>query len=106
MADHREVRYERLYVKVPGQDRLRKAAGGRLRHLLADGWREIERNQQHDFITVHLERTGHVPLMTRIPKPPPMAPRPPRDGRGGPGGRRGGPGFGPGRGAPRGPAPA
>ena len=31
-----EVRHERLYVKVPGGDRLRKSAAGRLRYLLAN----------------------------------------------------------------------
>jgi len=38
-----EVRYEHLYVKVPGTDKLRKTADGRLRSLLTDGWREIQR---------------------------------------------------------------
>src|SRR3954454_10323006 len=61
MGENKEVRFERLYVKVPGTDRLRKTAEGRLRHLLNDGWREIERSQTSDYVEVHLERAGHVP---------------------------------------------
>ncbi len=49
MGDFKEVRYERLYVMVPGSDKLRKTAGGRLQHLLNDGWREIERSQTGDY---------------------------------------------------------
>lgn len=123
MAGNRfEVRYEHLYVKVPGTDKLRKTAAGRLRHLLADGWREVKRIQDTDFITVRLERTGHKAPMKDIPYVAPQAPRPRRDpmgrgndrrtggGPGGPGGRGpGGPGGrGPGGGqnAPASPAPA
>jgi hypothetical protein len=39
MADYREIIHERLYVKVPGGDSLRKTAASRLKHLLANGWR-------------------------------------------------------------------
>jgi hypothetical protein len=95
MGDNKEVRYERLYVKVPGGDRLRKTAEGRLRHLLNDGWREIERNQGSDYIQVHLERTGHVSRNVRIKEAPAVQVRERRRGFGfgGPGGGRGG-GFG------------
>ncbi len=69
MADHREVRVERLYLKVPSTDKLRKGAAGRHRHLLAAGWREVERSQEVDHIRVRYERTGHAPLKTRLPRP-------------------------------------
>ena len=88
MAEYREVRHMRLYLKEPRTERLRKSAEGRLRYLLSTGWREVE-------------RSGHAPRMTRLPKPPPQLPRPPRQGpgqgRGGFGGRGGpgGPGAGP-----------
>ena len=55
MGDHKEVLYERLYVKVPGTDKLRKTAAARLKHLLANGYREIE-------------RTGVAPLKARLPR--------------------------------------
>ncbi|MEA2550803.1 MAG: hypothetical protein QOE25_572, partial [Actinomycetota bacterium] len=35
MPDYKEVLHERLYVKVPGSDKLRKTASARLKHLLA-----------------------------------------------------------------------
>jgi hypothetical protein len=68
MGDHREVLYERLYVKVPGTDKLRKTAQGRLRYLLSNGFREIERTQAPDHLVVHLERTGVAPLKVRLPR--------------------------------------
>jgi hypothetical protein len=40
MADYKEVTHERLYVRVPGTDKLRKTAANRLKHLVAAGWRE------------------------------------------------------------------
>jgi len=89
MADHREVRYERLYVKVPNSDTLRTTAAGQLKRLLVAGWRETERIRTPDFIRVRLERTGHAPLMTRLPKPTPPPPRPGRGPGTGPGGRPG-----------------
>jgi hypothetical protein len=101
MGEHHEVRYERLYVREPGTERLRKGAEGRLKHLLATGWREVERWHTQDYVTVRVERSGVVPRMTRMPKieaPPPRAARS-GFGRGGPGGGRGG--FG-GRGGPGG----
>jgi hypothetical protein len=69
MADHKETRVERLYVKVPNTDKLRRNAAGRHRHLLADGWREVERKQQIDHIWVRYERSGPPPLRLRLPRP-------------------------------------
>jgi hypothetical protein len=95
MGDHREVLYERLYVKVPGTDKLRKTAAARLKHLLANGYREIERTQAPDHIVVHVERTGIAPLKARLPRkeaPDQRYERRPRGqgfgGRGSGGGRR------------------
>jgi hypothetical protein len=93
VADYKEVRVERLYVKVPGTDRLRRNAAGRLRHLLSGGWREMERTTEGDFVRVRLERSGHAPLMIRLPKIQAVQGRPPRQGQGG-FGQRGGPGQG------------
>jgi hypothetical protein len=115
MGERKEIRYERLFVKVPGTNKLRKNAAGRLRHLLNTGWRETERVQTGDYIRVRVERTGFTPEFVKIKEGPAIAARerrgggfPGRGGRpggpGGPGGR-GGPGGagGPGgRGAPRG----
>ena len=106
MGDHKEVMYERLYVKVPGADKLRKNAAGRLRHLLNTGWRETERVQTPDYIRVRVERTGFTPQFVKLKEGPAIAPRERRGGPGGfrgggPGGFRGGPG-GP-RGGPGGP---
>jgi len=86
MSDYKEVLHERLYVKVPGTDKLRKTASARLKHLLANGYREIERAQKPDHIMVRFERTGHAPLKARIPKKGPeikIERRPRRDGQGG-----------------------
>jgi hypothetical protein len=69
MADHRETRVERLYLKVPNTDKLRKGAAGRHRHLLADGWREMERSNEVDHIRVRYERTGVPSLKSRMPRP-------------------------------------
>jgi hypothetical protein len=95
MADHKEVRYEHLYLKVPNTDRVRDTAAGRLKRLMTSGWRETERTQTPDYVRVRLERSGHAPLLGRIPHSAEPTPRPPRSGqgRGGPGGpNRGGPG--------------
>jgi hypothetical protein len=92
MAEYREVRHERLYVKEPRTERLRKSAAARLRYLLAEGWRETERWHADDYVTVKVERSGHAPRMTKLPKPTPPPQRPPRQG--GPGGFGGGPGRG------------
>ncbi len=95
MGDHKEVRHERLYLKVPNTETLRKSAAGRHRRMLADGWRETERWQRADFIEVRFERSGHVPLKTRLPMGPleqaRQDRRPRGDGqfRGGGGGGRG-----------------
>ena len=91
MSDYKEIIHERLYVKVPGGDRLRKNAASRQKHLLANGWCETERTQNADYIQVRFERTGHAPLKARLPKKGPEIRdqrRPRRDNRGGPGGRR------------------
>jgi hypothetical protein len=109
MGDHKEVRYERLYVKVPGSEKLRKNAAGRLRHLVNTGWRETERSQTAEYIKVRVERTGFTSPYIKLNEAPAIAPRERRGGPGGfrgggPGGFRGGPG-GPGgfRGGPGGP---
>ena len=34
MADYKEVTHERLYVRIPGTDKLRRTATARLKHLL------------------------------------------------------------------------
>lgn len=94
MADYKEVRVERLYLRVPNTEKLRKSAAGRHRHLLADGWREMERSQQMDHIRVRYERTGHPPLKSRLPRPEKEQfrfERRPRGRDGGRGGGRGGP---------------
>jgi hypothetical protein len=91
MADYREVRVERLHVKVPNTDKLRKTAAGRHRHLLAGGWREVERKQDIDHVWVRYERTGLTPLRLRLPRAEQESARPDRRGRGQggpPGGRR------------------
>jgi hypothetical protein len=92
MADYKEVLHERLFVKVPGSDKLRKTAAARLKHLLANGWRETDRQQATDYVQVRFERTGHAPMKARLPKPLPevqIQRRPRRDGgQGGPRGRR------------------
>jgi len=129
MAEYKEVRVERLFVKVPNTDKLRKTAAGRHRYLLATGWRELERKLEFDHVRVRYERTGHTPLKSRLPKGeaevPRMDRRPrgqfggggrgfggrgggrggPRGGAGGPGGR-GGPGAGRGAGGRGAPTPA
>lgn len=89
MADYREILHERLYVKVPGTDTLRKTAANRQKHLLANGWRELDRQQRADHVMVTFERTGHAPMKARLPKPVAevrIERRPRRDDRGG--GRR------------------
>lgn len=104
MPDYKEIRHERLYVKVPGGEKVRKTAEGRMKRLLADGWRETDRSQETDYIQVRLERTGHRPPMMLIPAPVPQQGRTRRDSFGGPGrGPGGGGGGGRGPGGPRGP---
>ena len=91
MADYREVLHERMYVRVPGGDKLRKTAAARLKHLQATGWREVERRQLPDHIWIRFERTGHAPMKARLPKKAPeveIQRRPRRDSRGFGGGRR------------------
>lgn len=91
MADYREILHERLYVRVPGTDKLRKTAANRHKHLLANGWRELERSQAADHIMVKYERTGHAPMKARLPKQGPeirIERRPRRDDNRRGGGRR------------------
>ena len=92
MSEYKEVLHERLYVRVPGTDKLRKTAGARLKHLLATGWRETDRQVLPDHLVVRFERTGHAPMRARLPKPVAevrVERRPRRDGPGGgPRGRR------------------
>jgi hypothetical protein len=87
MPDYKQVLHERLYVRVPGTDKLRKTAAARLKHLLANGWRETDRQQLPDHLMLRLERTGHAPMQARLPKhiaEVRMERRPRRDGPGGP----------------------
>jgi hypothetical protein len=79
MADHREVIHERLYLKQPGTEKLRKGAEGRLKHLLSNGWRETERWHAEDYITVKVERSGVSPSIGKEPRIQPAEMRPPRD---------------------------
>jgi hypothetical protein len=91
MADYREILHERLYVKVPGTDKLRKTASNRQKHLLANGWRELDRQQRADHVMVTFERTGHAPMKARLPKAAPevrIERRPRRDDNRRGGGRR------------------
>jgi hypothetical protein len=84
MADYKEVTHERLYVRVPGTDKLRKTASNRLKHLVAAGWRETDRQQFPDHLMVRFERTGHAPMRARLPKQGPeirIERRPRRDGQ-------------------------
>jgi hypothetical protein len=69
VAEYKETRVERLYLKVPNTDKLRKNAAGRHKHLLAAGWREIERRPEVDHLWVRYERTGPTPLRLRLPRP-------------------------------------
>jgi len=83
MADYKEVTHERLYVRVPGTDKLRKTASNRLKHLIAAGWRETDRQRFPDHVMVRFERTGHAPMRARLPKQGPeirIERRPRRDG--------------------------
>jgi hypothetical protein len=83
MSDYKEVMHERMYVRVPGTDKLRKTASSRLQHLLATGWRETDRQQFPDHVMVRFERTGHAPMKARLPKAAPevrIERRPRRDG--------------------------
>ena len=79
MAEYREVIHRRLYLKEPRSERLRKTAAGHLKHLLDTGWKETDRWYSNDYITVCMERSGHAPRMTRLPKVVPPPPRPPRN---------------------------
>jgi hypothetical protein len=68
MGDHREVIHERLYLREPNTDRLRKTAAGRLKRLVAQGWRETDRWNRGEYIEVRLERTGVAPERLRLPR--------------------------------------
>ena len=91
MADYKELLHERMYLREPGTDKLRKTAAARLKHLLANGWREMDRQQLPDHFMIRFERTGHAPMRARLPKKVAeirIERRPRRDGGGGPRGRR------------------
>ena len=92
MPDYKESFHERMYVRVPGTDKLRRTAAARLKHLLANGWRETDRQQFPDHLMLRFERSGHAPMRARLPKhiaEVRMERRPRRDGQtGGPRGRR------------------
>src|SRR5215204_6110155 len=96
MAGFKEIRVERLYLKVPNTGKLRKTAAGRHKLLLAAGWREVGRKQDIDHVAVRYERAGTTPLKYRLPRPDTEAQRMDRRGRGrgGPGGPPGGRGRG------------
>jgi hypothetical protein len=93
MPDYKESTHERLWLKEPGTERLRKRGAGRLKHLLAQGWRETERWHSDRYVTVRLERSGvspwiGKPIQRRAADEPPRREggrRPP--GQGGRGGR-------------------
>ena len=68
MPDYKEIMHERMYVRVPGTDKLRNTAASRLKHLLANGWRETERQLLPDHIMMKFERSGHAPMKARLPK--------------------------------------
>ncbi|MFM8998567.1 MAG: hypothetical protein ACKOKE_00515 [Actinomycetota bacterium] len=92
MADFKEVRTERLYLKVPGSEQLRRGAKGRHQHLLDAGWKEVARTSKVDHLQVTYERAGLIPLKLRMPKGPQEEERRERrrsnfGGPGGPGGR-------------------
>jgi hypothetical protein len=89
MSDYKEVLHERLFVRVPGTEKLRKTADARQKHLLANGWRETDRSVTPDYIQVRFERTGHAPMKARLPRKAPEIQdrRPRRDGQGQRGGR-------------------
>jgi hypothetical protein len=90
MADYKEVLHERLFVRVPGTDKLRRTAANRLKHLLGNGWRETDRRQEPDHVMIRFERTGHAPMKARLPKKGPevrIERRPRRDSNQGGAGR-------------------
>jgi hypothetical protein len=75
MAQYNEVAHKRLYLREPNTERLRKNAAGRLRHMLATGWRETERWYGDRYITVRMERSGVDPAIGKLPAIPPPPPR-------------------------------
>jgi hypothetical protein len=75
VAQHNEVIHERLYVKEPNTERLRKGAAGHMKYRLATGWRETERWFGERYITVRLERSGVDPALGKLPPIPPPPPR-------------------------------
>jgi hypothetical protein len=54
--ESQETCTERLYVKVPGTQTLRKRAEGHLRHLVATGWHETGRAVSLHYVDVRLNR--------------------------------------------------
>jgi hypothetical protein len=71
-----QVMRERLYLREPHTDRLRKSAAARVRHLLATGWRETDRTYTPEYVAVLFQRPGQAP--ERIRPAPVAAPRPAR----------------------------
>jgi uncharacterized membrane protein YgcG len=96
----KEVLFETFHLKAPGQEKLRKTADGRLRHLLREGWHEVSRQEAGaDAIRIQFVREGatrKLDPLRKVPEPPPRRER--RDDRGGRGGGGGGRGGGPPRG--------
>ncbi|HXF37368.1 MAG TPA: hypothetical protein VNO17_09335 [Actinomycetota bacterium] len=68
MGEHREVIHERLHLREPNTERLRKTAAGRLKRLVAQGWRETQRWNRGEYIEVRLERSGVAPERLRLPR--------------------------------------
>ena len=86
MGTHHEVVHERLYLKQPGTEKLRKRSAGRLAHLLATGWRETDRWHHEEYVTVRVERSGVSPTIGKAPRIVAADIRPPREfNRRGPG---------------------
>lgn len=79
----KEVLYETFYLKAPGQEKLRKTAQGRLRHLLRDGWHEMAREQlTAESIRIRFEREGVTKPLEPLRKNVEPPPRRRREGRG------------------------
>jgi hypothetical protein len=89
VGQYNEVMHQRLYLKEPNTERIRKTSAGELKHRLATGWRETERWFADRYITVRLERSGVDPAIGKLPVIPPPPPRTGRRDPNRPGGPRG-----------------